>query len=144
LALRCAILYHPLPYCPQNKHKTATKHNKKGALSPADVLAPVLRELAGLRAALLAPGGVGFRLFSASALIVYEGAATRAEDARPRVVLVDFAHAFPTSDRGAAGGTGGENNDETNAPLAGPDANTAAGVEGLMAAIESALRGGST
>jgi hypothetical protein len=94
-----------------------------GALAPADVLAPLAAELRALAAAVAASDA--FHVFSASALLAYDGAATDADGARPRVALIDFAHAFP---RGAHGG--------------GPDANLLAGLAGLAAAIDEVLAGG--
>jgi hypothetical protein len=63
-----------------------------------------------------------YHLFSASVLLLYEGAARCAAEARVAVRLIDFAHAFP------AGMHEG-----------GPDANFLAGLEGLIAALEEVV-----
>jgi len=64
-----------------------------------------------------------YHFFSASVLLLYEGAAQSAADASVAVRLIDFAHAFPADVHGG-----------------GPDANCLAGLRGLIAAIEQVLK----
>ena len=66
-----------------------------------------------------------FHFFSTSVLLLYEGAARRPADARPRAALIDFAHAFPRA-----------------VHAGGPDTNFLFGLRGIIAAIEEVLRGG--
>lgn len=81
-----------------------------------------------------------WHLFSASLLLVYEGAAGCPADARLRVRLIDFAHAFTTvaSSRGAAGG-----DEEAPAaaagPVRGPDQNFLDGLVSLIKALQAAM-----
>jgi len=69
-----------------------------GTLGAADVFRPALAQLRRLLAA--AEAQRSFALFSASALLLYEGEAACGEAAGVRVALVDFAHAFPGEDDG--------------------------------------------
>jgi 1D-myo-inositol-tetrakisphosphate 5-kinase/inositol-polyphosphate multikinase len=48
-----------------------------------------------------------WHFFSASLLVVYEGAAAHPDQADPRVTLIDFAHTFPVVGDGAASGPSG-------------------------------------
>jgi hypothetical protein len=95
-----------------------------GALTPADVFAPVLEQLRGMAAVFRRQAGYHF--FSASVLMLYEGAAQTAGEARASVRLIDFAHAFPAAAHGGAG----------------PDTNFLGGLTGLIAAIEEVVAGG--
>jgi 1D-myo-inositol-tetrakisphosphate 5-kinase/inositol-polyphosphate multikinase len=88
-------------------------------LAPADVLEPALRELRGLAA--LFESQSAYHFYSASVLLVYEGAARSMAAARVAVRLIDFAHAFPA---GAHPG--------------GRDDNALAGLRGLAAALTAA------
>lgn len=65
-----------------------------------------------------------YHFFSSSVLLLYEGAARTAAEARVCVRLIDFAHSFP------AGVHEG-----------GVDANFLAGLRGLMGAVEEAMGG---
>lgn len=64
-----------------------------------------------------------YHFFSSSVLLLYEGAARSATEARVAVRLIDFAHAFPT---------------DCTEGVSGPDANTLAGLRGLISAVEAA------
>lgn len=90
-------------------------------IPPAQLLGAFATQVRALAAAAAGPGPSAFHCFSSSALLVYDGAAPGLATARPRVRLVDFAHAFPG---GAHGG--------------GPDGNLAAGLAGLAGALEAA------
>ena len=94
--------------------------NTAGALFPREVLGPALAELRALAA--VAERQSAYHFFSASVLLLYEGAACGAPEARVSVRLIDFAHAFPAG-----------------VHCAGPDANFHAGILGLAAAIEAAM-----
>jgi hypothetical protein len=89
------------------------------------VLGPAAAELRA--AAAVAARPAAYHAYSASALLLYEGAARAPADARVRLRLIDFAHAFP------AGSHPG---------CRGPDANLRAGLEGLAAALDEAAADG--
>lgn len=63
-----------------------------------------------------------WHLYSASALLVYEGAAECREQLRPRLWLVDFAHAF-----------------DVEPTTQGRDENMLAGLHGLSRLMERAM-----
>ena len=65
-----------------------------------------------------------YRFFSASALVLYEGAARSAAETRVVVRLIDFAHAFPTALPQVSDSDG-------------PDDNTLAGLTALREACEA-------
>lgn len=86
------------------------------------MLGPALAQLRALAGAL--GRQAAYHFFSASALLIYEGDARAPAEARVSVRLVDFAHAFPAG-----------------VHQGGPDANTLAGLRGLIAALEDAAAG---
>jgi len=83
---------------PSHLQPTGSPSAYTGALTPADVYhgeGGLLQQLQRLHQVFQQQQLWHF--FSASVLLVYEGQATAAVQARPAVRLIDFAHAFPTA-----------------------------------------------
>jgi hypothetical protein len=77
-----------------------------------------------------------WHFFSASLLVVYEGAARGASEARPTVTLIDFAHTFA-----CAGATNAEGSDADACASpeprpSGRDENFLAGLRSLMSMLQ--------
>ncbi|GIL95636.1 hypothetical protein Vretimale_1606 [Volvox reticuliferus] len=82
---------------PQTMGAAFTKFGTNGLLSPRDVYCGpqgAVAQIRSLKAWFETQQSLLF--FAASVLIVYEGAATRAEDANVAIRFIDFAHTFPS------------------------------------------------
>lgn len=104
----------------QDVLEAMTKFGDNGALTASDVFEPMLRELRAM--AKVFEHQQYYHFYSASVLLLYEGAAKCAADARPAVSLIDFAHTFPAD-----------------AHDGGPDLNFLAGLKGLITTIEAVI-----
>mmetsp|Transcript_14695 Transcript_14695/g.44358 ORF Transcript_14695/g.44358 Transcript_14695/m.44358 type:complete len:789 (+) Transcript_14695:333-2699(+) len=95
--------------------------NNEAGLTPKDIYGGpqgAIAQLAGLTAWFAQQ--TEFCFYSSSVLIIYEGAATRTEDAHVSIRLVDFAHTFPS---------GGK-----------PDGNFTAGARALLGALSGVMQ----
>lgn len=100
-----------------------------GALRPSDIYGGPHGVLAQLDRLIAIFGAqASWRLYSASVLLLYEGAARGAGEAAVSVALVDFAHAFSVGSGSSGDG----------APT-GRDENVLAGLHGLRRAVQELL-----
>lgn len=80
-----------------------------------------------------------WHLYSSSLLLLYEGAARCPTEAKPRLRIVDFAHAFPV--RESSGPASATATVATSAAAHGVDVNFLAGLDGLIESLQLAAAG---